>query len=70
MACSELTRKAQEVAHLAVFLAFIVRFRHDVVLLIIAFNAGQFVQGLSIRTKNPDFSLASVVFPAKTGFQL
>ena len=39
MACSELTVKAQEVALFAVFLAFIGRFEHDVVLLILIFSA-------------------------------
>ena len=55
--------KTQEVAPFAISLAFLGRFEHDVVLLILIFVACQFVQGLSVGTKDSDLSLASLVFP-------
>ena len=63
MPSSELTAKAQEGALLAVSLGFIGKFEHDVVLLILIFITWQFAQGLSVRTKESGFSLASFVFP-------
>ena len=60
MTCSGLTMKVQEVAFFAVSLASIGRFEHDVPLLILIFIAWQFVQGLSIRTKESVFFLVLI----------